>query len=227
MIWTPLSRSFSRPAAWVAAAAAIGCAAPGGAPRLGEEKSFDGLLRVENARAGAVWMRRDFDVSGYAKVRFVGAGVEFRPVRASATQRAVPVSEAQEARLLEILSDAFRDELARSKRFALVDESGPDALTLWVGLLDVVSYVPPQPSGRGDVFLRSLGEATLVVELRDSLSHASLARVMDRRAIERSDTTLRANTVTTWSEVRRVARSWARIVVTRLDDSVDWKLAAE
>ena len=213
------------------AALASACAATGRTPRLGAEESFDGLRRVENPLASAAWMRPDFDVSGYTKVRLEGAGIEFQPVRASGTMRfgarAFPVSEAQKARMIEILASAFRTELARSERFELVEDTGPDVLTLWGGLLDVISFVPPERSGRGDVFLRTVGEATLVVELRDSLSHATLARVMDRRAASRARTTTFSSPVTSWAEVERVARSWATLVRTRLDASASWKLAGE
>jgi hypothetical protein len=200
-------------------------------PVLGSEESFDGLRRVENARASAAWMRPDFDVSSYAKVRLEGAGIEFRPVRGAggarggSGRREFPVSEQQEARLVEIVASAFREELARSERFELVEENGPDVLTLWGGLLDVVSFVPPQRADRGDIFLSSVGEATLVIELRDSQSHATLARIMDRRAAARSTTNLtRSSSVANWAEVRRLARQWATLVRTRLDEAPDWRL---
>ena len=41
------------------------------APVLGAEESFDGLRKVENARAGAAWARPDFDISSYDKVRLL------------------------------------------------------------------------------------------------------------------------------------------------------------
>lgn len=212
------------------AAAGLALACKTTEPVLGSEESFDGLRRVENARASAAWMRPDFDISGYTRVRLEGAGIEFRPVRGGGAARRgsgraeFPVSEQQEARLVEIVSSAFREELARSERFELVEENGPDVLTLWVGLLDVVSFVPPERPGRGDIFLSSVGEATLVIELRDSQSHATLARAMDRRAAGRaSGTVTRSSPVTTWAEVRRVAQQWARLVRIRLDEAPDWR----
>jgi hypothetical protein len=217
--------------ALAAAALFAACASPG-PPQLGAGESFDGLREVENSQASAAWLRPDFDLSGYTKVRLEGAGVEFRPVRGggSATRsggRAFPVSEAQEARLIEIVASAFREELAESQRFELVDDEGPEVLTLWGGLLDVVSFVPSQRTGRSDIFLRRVGEATLVIEIRDSLSHATLARAMDRRAIDRVTSFGPSSPVTNWADVRRVAGRWARLVRTRLDESVDWKISGE
>jgi hypothetical protein len=230
MIDSMAANPFSKALAMLATAGILtACTSTGVSPELGTEESFDGLRRVENSRASKAWMRPDFDVSSYTKVRLEGAGIEFQPARRGGTStrsgRAFPVTEAQEARLVEILVSAFREELARSERFELVETKGPDVLTLWGGLLDVVSFVPPQRPGRGDVFLRSVGEATLVIELRDSLSHATLARVMDRRAANRVGNTSRSNPVTNWAEVRRVARRWATLVRTRLDASAHWRLA--
>jgi hypothetical protein len=73
-----------------------------------------------------------------------------------------------------------------------------------------VSQVPPESVGRSEVWLSSLGEATLVIELRDSLSNEVIYRAVERRAIERpGNQMVRANTATTWAEVRRWARRWA------------------
>jgi hypothetical protein len=215
----------------MAAGSALACnTTPAAAPVLGVEESFDGLRRVEHPRAGVGWMRPDFDISGYDKVRLEGAGVEFRPVRRSGGQRGssgireFPVTEAQKARLIEIVSTAFREELARSEHFELVDENGPDVLTVWGGLLDVASFVPPSRAGRGDTFLSTVGEATLVIELRDSQSNATLLRFLDRQAANRTGTPTRATTTSNWAEVRRVSRRWATFLRARLDAAHDWRL---
>jgi hypothetical protein len=177
-------------------------------------------------------MRPGFDISHYTKITIEGAGVEFRPVRATGGTRArsgqseFPVSEAQEARLIETVREAFRNELGNSEVFELVDHEGPDVLVIWGGLLDVVSFVPPDPVGRGDIFLNSVGEATLVIELRDSESNATLARIMDRRAASRTGTGSHSNPVTNWSEVRRLAQQWARMLRTRLEAAQSWDVPA-
>jgi hypothetical protein len=72
--------------------------------------------------------------------------------------------------------------------------------------------------GRSEVFLSSIGEATLVLELRDSETGAILARSVDRRAAETMGGSMtRSNSVTNKSEVRRLIRFWA----TRLRESLD------
>jgi hypothetical protein len=103
------------------------------------------------------------------------------------------------------------EELGKSNRFNIVNEPGPDTLIVGGGLLDVVSYVPPGPvAGRSRIFLSSVGEATLVLEVRDSQTNRILARAIDwRAASSAAGLATEANRVTTMAEVRRLIRFWA------------------
>lgn len=205
------------------AVALTGCAAPKGKPDVDDTLTFDGLAKVKNPAAGTAWMRPDFNLAGYTKVMLRGAGIEYRPIPRSSQDKIFPLTDKQKSRLRQIVSDAFKTELAKSQKFQLVTEPGPDVLTVWGGLIDVVSYVPPERIGSSDIYLRSVGEATLVLELRDSQSNAPLVRVLDRRAASSSPTTLQqSNSVTNWSEVQRVARIWASQLRTRLDEAAVW-----
>jgi len=185
--------------------------------------TFDGLAKVKNPAAGTAWMRPDFNLTGYTKVMLRGAGIEYRPVPRNASSRVFPLTDKQKTRLRQIVGDAFKAELAKSTKYQLVTEPGPDVLTVWGGLIDVVSYVPPDKMGSSDIYLRSVGEATLVLEIRDSQSNSPLVRVLDRRAAGGAGNTMQESTsVTNWSEVQRVARTWAVALRTRLDDAAVW-----
>ncbi len=121
------------------------------------------------------------------------------------------MTEKQKARFEQTVGEAFREELAKSERFAIVDEAGPDVLLIRGALLDVVSYIPPDNiSGRVHVFLSSVGEATLVIEIRDSITNAILARAIDRGAAEDMGGWSESNRVTNTAEVRRLVRRWGR-----------------
>jgi hypothetical protein len=98
-------------------------------------------------------------------------------------------------------------------------------LTVWGGLYDVVSFVPPERGARDRIFISNVGAATLVVELRDSQSNTTLVRAMDRRAASRAGGTMqRSNSASNWAEVRRVARRWATMLRERLDAADSWKV---
>jgi len=204
----------------VGLAAVSGCAGSGAGVRLTDETSFDGLTRVAKPRFGTVWVAADLDLSSYSKVMLEGAGIEFRDVASRGSRgmsREFPLSESAKRRLRDIMAAAFRNELARSTQFELTEEPGPDVLLVWAGLYDVVSFVPPDRAGRGDIWLRSVGEATLVLELRDSRSHATLVRILDRRSAESTTSTITANTAATSAEVRQLANRWAVQFRRRLD----------
>ncbi len=205
----------------------VGCATNPNEPAvLGDEETFDGLRRVENSRASAAWIRPGIDLSTYTKMRLQGAGLSFRPVtRTGSSAREFPVSQANQQRMQQILAEVFTEELSQSTRFQLVQEPGPEVLTVWGGLYDVVSFVPPERGARDRIFIDRVGEATLVLELRDSGSNTTLARAVDRRAAARSGGTMqRSNSASNWAEVRRVARRWATMLRERLDAADTWKV---
>jgi len=86
-------------------------------------------------------------------------------------------------------------------------------------LLDVVSFVPPEPRAGVELQVAAVGEATLVLELRDSQSEAILARVADRRAAERMGGEMLESTPTmNRYDVSRGARGWASLARRRLED---------
>ena len=181
------------------------------------ETTFDGLVRIDNARFAGAWIDPDVDLKQYSKIIPGGAEFEFRNVQkmsASAARRANErefwISDSDKQRLADTVTEVFDEELQKSKYFTVTDEPAPDALIIVGGLHDIVSQVPPEDVGRSEVWLRSVGEATLVIELRDSLSNEVVYRAVERRAAENvGNQMIRANTATTWAEVRRWARRWA------------------
>ena len=190
------------------------------------ELSFDGLHKVDNSQADVAWARPDFDISGYTKIWLVGAGIEYRQVKdrgrsTMARSQGGPyfIDDKSRAQFEELVGTVFKEEFEKIEKYELVDGPGPDVLMIRGGLLDVTSYVPPDPvGGRSYVYLSSVGEATLVLELRDSETGTILARSVDRRAAETiGGTFTRSNSVTNSAEARRLIRFWA----TRLREGLD------
>ena len=103
------------------------------------------------------------------------------------------------------------EELQKSDRFRIVDEPGPNTLIVAGGLLDVTSQVPPTRVGSSSrIYLSSIGDATLVLEIRDSETNRILARSIDRRAAEPIGSSFQtSNSVSDTAEIRRLIRYWA------------------
>ena len=191
-----------------------GCETTSGPPAqitMAAEETFDGLRLVNDTRAQKVWIRPGLDLSRYSKIWPQSAGIQFRPVEGtSRRQSEFPVSDLARERLRSIMSDAFQAQLAQLEHYEIVDAAGPDVMTVRGALLDVVSFVPPERTGRSDVFISTVGAMTFVVELRDSESNAVIVRTADRRAAQRPGNTLQqSNRVTNQAEVRRLAQRWA------------------
>ena len=188
--------------------------------------TFDGLVEVKKSSFKRAWVDPTADFSRYSKVMAGDAQFEFRAVRETSKSSARASSKSEfyipeksRQKLIDTVSEVFREEIEKSKYFTIVDEPGPDVLILDGAMLDIVSRVPPQQSGRHDIYISRVGEITLVLQLRDSMSGETLARAAERRAIEPAGRGgMQSNSVTTWSEIRRLARRWGSKLRKGLDD---------
>ena len=187
------------------------------------EITHDGLHRVDNTRMQMVWVKPGLDLSGYDKIRLVGAGIEYRSVKAVGNANRIPgnrtdfpIDADKRQKLEEVVREVFLEELSTSQQFTIVTEEGPDVLEVTGALIDVVSNVPPQAMGRSDYYLSKLGEASLILEVRDSQSNEIILRAADRQGVEPAFVT-RSSQAFTINEVKKEVRTWARILKDGLD----------
>ncbi|MDJ0879658.1 MAG: hypothetical protein QNI86_13660, partial [Halieaceae bacterium] len=112
--------------------------------------------------------------------------------------------------------------LGKSKRFSIVDTFDETTIIMRGGMVDIVSRVPPEFTGRSEIYLATVGEATLVLEFLDGGTGEVLARIAERRRIDTlsgrtSSLAVPSNTVTVRADVRRWAASTARRLRNELD----------
>ncbi|MDJ0907004.1 MAG: DUF3313 family protein [Woeseiaceae bacterium] len=211
-------------AALAAVSIAAGCSSTPEFSTDPEDVTHDGLTRVNRTIMDAVWARKDIDLSGVTGVRFKSLGVEYRNVdgpysgragvgtgRARSSQTEFQLDAATRALFEEEISGAFMEEIRRSTVFEVTDESGPNVVDVHIGLLDVVSRVPPDTVGRSRIFIDRVGEATLVLEIRDSISNTVLVRAVNRRAAQ-NFTAQESTPPRNRAEVRRLGRRWGQIL---------------
>jgi hypothetical protein len=220
-------KKFAVPA--LLAIVAAGCTAAPATIQTGPdaEVSFDGLNNVDNSQADLAWARTDFDISQYNKLLVLSSEFEYRKAtNRGRTQmersRGGPyfINDERRAEFEEFVGEVFREEFSKIENFTFASEPGPDVLVVRGALLDIITYVPDTDNiaGSSRFYLSSVGEATLVLELRDSESGSILARSIDRRAAEQiSGSMMQSNRVTNSAEVRRLIRFWA----TRLREGLD------
>jgi len=100
--------------------------------------------------------------------------------------------------------------------YTIVTEPGEDVLRVRSAVIDLYVNAPDTMSaGRSRSYTAEAGEATLVLELRDSVTNALLGRVLDRR--ETRGMPGISNSVTNLAEFRDLARQWAGISVKGLN----------
>jgi hypothetical protein len=216
-------------AAALAAVIIPGCATPG-SPTIQSgpdaEVTFDGLHKVDNSKAELAWARPDFDISKYSKIMLVNSGFEYRKVTnkgrtQSERGRGGPFVIPQDARerFEAMVAEVFREEMSQVQNWEFVTEPGPDVMILRGAMLDIFTNVPPDnQAGRNTQYVSAVGQATLVLELRDSETNTVLARSVDRRWAERpGGVMMQSNRVTNMAEARRLVRAWA----VRLRESLD------
>jgi hypothetical protein len=129
------------------------------------------------------------------------------------------VTEADAKKILETVgsntSDIFAQAFTKAG-YSVVTEPGADVLRVRSGVVDLYVNAPDTMSSAFTrTFTANAGEATLVLELRDSLSNALLGRVLDRR--EAQGLPGRSNSVTNLAELRQLAGQWAKTSVKGLE----------
>jgi len=193
--------------------------------------SYDGLAKVNNTRVNSAWVRPGIDLSAYDKLILVGAGIKYRSVRDASRVylsnfEGFPLDDEQRNYIETAVREIFTEGIAMSDRFEIVDVPGPDTLTLTGSLIDVVSNTPPLDDTVDTVYFRisQLGEATLILELSDSLSGQSLARATDKRIFEPSVREIDPNIITTRFEFERELRVWVALIRNGLETLADMPL---
>ena len=203
------------------------------------ETTFDGLVRVDNAAFQRAWVDPEIDLSGYTRILPGEARFEFRAAkkgstmspRVNSSQKDFAISPENQKRLEDTVEEIFGEELMKSQYYEFTDTPGPDTLIVKGAMLDIVSNVPPEmAAGMHEIYVSSFGEITLVLEIADSMSGETLARAAERRALTPlggGGNLGRANSVTTWAEVRRTSRTWATRLREGLDAFHDGSIAAQ
>lgn len=206
-----------------AAALLAAAATPPAAAAEAAAETWDGLVEVNARRFDAVFLMPGADFRPYTKVMIEEPEVAFRANwlrdmnRTRSTGRRVTEQDA--ARIQQSVSASTIDIFSRAftnAGFEVVTRPGPDVLDLRTGVVNLFVNAPDTMSaGRTTTFTANAGEATLVLEARDSQTNALLARVVDRR--ETRGLPGPTNSVTNTQEFRTLANDWARIAASRLN----------
>lgn len=185
------------------------------------EWSEDGLQKTEVKGLDLVYKRPDASLAGYTKVLLKPASVSFRRnwERTAADGRRIRSEDAQRIKdgLATLLHDEMAKELA-SGGYAVVESTGDDVLEVGVSIVDLYITAPDVPTASMTrTYALSVGEMTMIAELRDSASSDLIARIYDHAAGREFGRMRFITRVDNVAEARSAASAWARALRNQLD----------
>lgn len=184
--------------------------------------SEEGLQRLGGTAFDEVWARPGVDLRQFQLLAVEQATIDYRDVedgirersllhRSGQTAFAIPEDERQ--RIERLFQRRLSESLERSSQFRYSPTVVPGALMVRASLVDYVSRAPREDRlpGRSQVWVRSVGEASLIVELWDPERDQLLVRVLDHEVMEAGASRLvRGDSVTSVAEIDRQMQRWAR-----------------
>lgn len=203
---------------WFAATlllATIGAAAAEGPP-----ESWDGLIEVKPKRMDVAFLLPGADFRPYTKVMMDPTQVAFNKdwmksindrnrdlSRRVTDEDAAKIMEAARTNFDEVFHEAFQ-----KAGYEVVKTPGPEVLRVLTGIANLYVNAPdPMSAGRSRTYTANAGEATVVIELRDSMTGALLGRVIDRRETRESMGLQWTTSVSNVSDFRALFKQWAEI----------------
>lgn len=181
-------------------------------------ESWDGLVEIKAKRMDAVFVAPGADFRPYTKLMIDPTEVAFDKDWMKEINRSTPgvsrdVTEQDAEKIIAAVRTGFvdvYDEVFRKAGYEIVTEPGPDVLWLRPAVFNLYINAPDTMSaGRTRTYTMEAGEASLLLEVRDSTSHALLGRVVDRRATRSMGRVHITNQVTNRSDFLSLFRQWA------------------
>jgi hypothetical protein len=189
-------------------------------------ESWDGLVEVKAKKMDAAFLLPGADFRPFTKLMIDPTEVAFRKdwlkdMNASTVSLSRQVTPRDAEEILSAARSNFDDIFSAAftkAGYQIVTAAGPDVLRIRTGVLNLYLNAPDvQAAGRSRTFTANAGEATLVIEVRDSITGALMGRVVDRR--ETRDTGMQmASSVTNLSDFRALFKQWASTSVAGLEE---------
>lgn len=180
--------------------------------------NWDGLTLAESKRFDRVYLLPGADFKPYTKVMLDPTEVAFRKnwvrdYNNSTMGRTKRLDQKHADAIMEEVRTGMGEIFAKTYRdagYEVVQSPGPDVLRVRTGVVNLAIAAPDvMTAGRSTTFSQDAGEATLVLEARDSETGALLGRALDRRIAGDTRPFLR-NSVTNRTDFSRMFTAWAK-----------------
>ena len=190
-------------------------------------ESWDGLVEVKPKKMDAAYLMPGADFRPYTRVMIDPTQVAFRKdwmksVNEDRRELSRRITQEDADRILAAARSNFDDIFAEAftkAGYPVVTAPGPDVLRVSTAVLNLYVNAPDLPSpGRSVSFTTEAGEATLVIEVRDSQTGALMGRVLDRRETRGTAGMQMSTNVSNVSEFRALFKQWAGITVQGMEE---------
>ena len=188
--------------------------------------NWDGLVQIKPKRMDLVYVLPGADFRPYTKVMLDKTEVAFRKdwQKNMNDTRSVSrkIDDEQAAKIMAAASTNFSDVWTKALEkagYPVVTAPGPEVLRLSTAIANLYINAPDtMDAGRVQTYTAEAGEATLILEVRDSRTNALLGRVVDRRETRSSVAMQSASRVTNQADFRALFSQWASIAGKGLDE---------
>ncbi len=201
--------------------ALLGCATAPSLPDVTE----DGLTRVKSSEADVVYILPGAQFGGYTKVALLEPEISFRKNWQSDKNMEQPmrsVSDSGMEKMIamgkKLLKEEFTKELTKGG-FVVSEVTGPDVLIVRASVLNLDLYAPDPDNMAGiwtKTYTDGAGEATMAIELYDSVTRQLLARAYDDKVGSMDGFGWRAGQRTQFTNIndaRMVFGDWGQMLV--------------
>ena len=191
---------------------------------MGADKTpdtWDGLVEVKSKKLDTAYLAPGADFRPYTKLLVDPTQAAFRKdwmknmnnrrdlSRKVDDEMAMDILEAARTNFADVFGEAFG-----KAGYTIVTAPGADVLRISPSVTNLYVNAPDlMTTGRSTTYSANAGEATMILELRDSITGAMLGRVVDRRETRESIGLQQANRVTNTSDFRALFKTWADISV--------------
>ena len=188
--------------------------------------NWDGLVQIKPKRMDMVYVLPGADFRPYTKVMLDKTEVAFRKDwqknMNDTRSMSRKIDDEQAAKIMAAASSNFSDVWTKALEkagYPVVTAPGPDVLRLSTAIVNLYINAPDtMDAGRVTTYTAEAGEATLILEARDSQTNALLGRVVDRRETRSSVAMQSANRVTNQADFRSLFSQWASIAGKGLEE---------
>lgn len=208
----------------VAFAFASVTAAPAASKDLPAE--WDGLVKVKAKRVDTAYLLPGADFREYKKIILDQTEVAVdknwqKDYNRSSFSSGKRISDSDVQELIAAVQGGFHDVFVKSfgkAGYEVVTTPGPDVMRIRPAVINVRVNAPDTMSaGMTRTYSREAGSATMVLELRDSVTNAVLGRAIDSREIGNDFLQIR-NSATNRSDFEMEFRSWAEACLKGLEE---------